>query len=134
AEVENGLRRLVIVENGEIGLIEVANKFAALVSGDEQNVHFIDSFVDGEQRAGLVIVVRSGRFRSGSFRRGSCRSGRIGADTSRAAGVILGESRRCASKGESRQQRRDQPTMRVLHSETIQFLHAYPWPEGLPSY
>src|SRR5580658_2320307 len=40
-EVENGLRRLMIVENREIGLIQVANKFAMLVGRDEQYVDFV---------------------------------------------------------------------------------------------
>ena len=117
AEVENRLRRLVIVENGEIGLAEVADKFAVLVGGDEQNINFIHPFVNGEQRAGLGIVVRNGS---------------RGTDRGRSAGIRLGESRGCAGQGQSRKQRRDQPIMeeRVLHAQTVQFLHTYPWPEG----
>ena len=80
AEIQNGLRRLVIVENREIGLVEVANKLAMLIGGDEKNVDLVHSFVDGEQSA-LGIVVRS--------------SG-VGADAGRAAGIILGKRRRCA--------------------------------------
>src|ERR1700674_3869187 len=56
AKVKNGLRRLVIVENREIVLIEIANKFAMLVSGDEEDIHFIDAFVNGEHRARLIII------------------------------------------------------------------------------
>ena len=53
AEIQNGLRRLMIVKYGEIGLIEVANKFTVLVSGNKQKIHFVDTFANGEQRAGL---------------------------------------------------------------------------------
>ena len=56
AEVDNRLRRLVIVEDREIGLIQVADKFAVLVGGDEENVNFIHALVDGEHGAGLRII------------------------------------------------------------------------------
>ena len=89
AEVENGLWRLVIVEDGEIGLIKVADKFAVLVGGNEQNVNFVDAFVNGEQRAGLGIVFRGPR-------------AVVDAETGRAGRVSLGKCRGCADEGESR--------------------------------
>jgi len=82
AEIENRLRGLMVVENGEIGLVEVANKFAVLVGSDEQDVNFVDAIANGKHRAGL-IVVRSGR-------------AGIGVESGRARGVSsgLGEGRR----------------------------------------
>ncbi len=80
----------MIVENGEIGLIQVADKLAVLVGGDEENVHLVNSFVNGEQRAGLRIVLRTGR---------------VGADSGRIAGVRLGKGRQGAGEGENRKQR-----------------------------
>src|SRR5207302_3098787 len=86
AKINNGLRRLVIVENREIVLVQIADKFAVLVGGDEQNVHLVHTFVDGEHRTALRIVLGSGR---------------VGADC--AAGVRMGKSGRCAGQGESGQ-------------------------------
>ena len=40
AEVYDGLRRLVIVQDGEIALVQVAHELAAMVSGDEQHIDF----------------------------------------------------------------------------------------------
>src|ERR1022692_867472 len=89
AEVENGLRRLVIVEYGEIILPEVADELAVLVGSDEQNVYFVNALMNGEQ-ARLRIV--------------SARSTVIGAETGRAGdlGGRLGQKRCGASQGESR--------------------------------
>jgi hypothetical protein len=55
-KVYDGLRRLVIVENREIVLTQVADKFAVLVGGNEKYVDFVDAFADGEHRARLRIV------------------------------------------------------------------------------
>ncbi len=48
AEVEDRLYRLVIVENGEIVLVQIADEFAVTIGGDEKHVHFIDALLDGE--------------------------------------------------------------------------------------
>jgi hypothetical protein len=55
-KVYDRLRRLVIVENREIVLIQVADKFSMLVGSDEKHVDFVDAFADGEHRARLRIV------------------------------------------------------------------------------
>src|SRR5260370_13679392 len=41
AKIDDGLRRLVVVEYGEVGLVQAADKLAALVGVEEQNVAFI---------------------------------------------------------------------------------------------
>ncbi len=107
AEIQNGLRRLVIVENGEITLIEVADELAMLVGGDEQHVHFIDPLANSE--AGLRIVFRG-------------RSGIVGAEThATTRSIRLSENRRSAGKsagqGENRHKRQQAAGgVRVLHS------------------
>src|SRR5580700_4883417 len=55
-KIQNGLRRLMIVKDRKIALIQISNKLAMLVGGDEQHVHFIDTFVNGEHRASLRII------------------------------------------------------------------------------
>src|ERR1700733_13852079 len=55
-KIQNGLRRLMIIKNRKIALIQISNKLAMLVCGDEQHVHFIDTFVNGEHRASLRII------------------------------------------------------------------------------
>ena len=45
AEIQMDLRRLVIVKNAEIVLIQVAHKLAVLVGGNKQHVDFIHPFV-----------------------------------------------------------------------------------------
>ena len=59
AEVEDGLRRFVVVEDREVGLRQVANKLAVLVGRDEEQVHFVDALVQRDD-AGLRIVRTSG--------------------------------------------------------------------------
>ena len=54
----------MIVKDRKIFLVQIADKFAVPVGGDEEHVHFIDARADGEHRAGLRIVrcrIRSGR-------------------------------------------------------------------------
>ena len=56
AEINNRLRGLVIVKDGEIFFIQVAHKLAMFVGGNKQHVYFIDPFMNGEQRPSLRIV------------------------------------------------------------------------------
>src|SRR6202140_4527299 len=48
AEVDDGFDRLLIVENREIVLVQIADEFAVAISSDEQHVDFIDALRDGE--------------------------------------------------------------------------------------
>jgi hypothetical protein len=48
AEVEDRLHRLVVVENGEIVLVQIADELAVAIGRDEKHVDFIDAFLDGE--------------------------------------------------------------------------------------
>src|SRR5579872_5448988 len=57
AKVYDRLRRLVIVEDGEVGLVQIAHKFAVLVGRDKKNIHFIHALVDGEQGSHLRVIV-----------------------------------------------------------------------------
>ena len=54
AEVHDRLGRLVIVQDGEIALVQVAHKFAAMVSGDEEHIDFADPFLDGQDGIGGI--------------------------------------------------------------------------------
>ena len=63
AEVEDGLHRLVVVEDGEIGLVQIADEFAVAIGRDEDHVDFIDALLDGED--GLA------RFLAGNARKSS---------------------------------------------------------------
>ena len=55
AEVQNRLRRLMVVENAEIRLIQIAHELAMLVGRNEQHVDFIHPRVQGDQRALRII-------------------------------------------------------------------------------
>ena len=47
-EVQNRLRRLVVVKNIEIVLVQVAHELAMLVGRDEQHVHLIHPGMQGD--------------------------------------------------------------------------------------
>jgi hypothetical protein len=59
AEVEDRLHGLVVVENREIVLVQIADELAVAIGRDEQHVDFIDAFLDGEDRfvrSSLVVA------------------------------------------------------------------------------
>ena len=75
AEIHDRLRRLVIVENGEIALVQIAHELAMMVGGDEQNVDFIDPLLDGKDGVGGSDPVLA-MHRAGHAGRG-CHKGRL---------------------------------------------------------
>ena len=42
------LRRLVIVQDAEIALVQVADELAMMVGGNEQHIDFVDPLLDGK--------------------------------------------------------------------------------------
>src|SRR5215469_13949011 len=46
-EINDGLRRFMVIENIEIFLVEVADELTMLVRGNKQDVYFIDPLADG---------------------------------------------------------------------------------------
>ena len=70
AEIQNRLRRLVIVENAEIVLIQIAYKLAVLVGRDKEDVHFIHAGVQRNQRVlRFVDIIRCRRIGRAQARR-----------------------------------------------------------------
>src|SRR5260370_9127168 len=67
AEVDDVLHGLVVVENREIGLVQIADEFAVAIGSDEQHVDFIDAFLDGEDW--FVRLVEGGGGKSGGATR-----------------------------------------------------------------
>ena len=116
AKVHNGLRRLVIVEDGKILLAQIADELAMLVGRNEQYIHFVDARANGEHRAGLGIV-GSGRAIIGG------RSGRAAGIGRNGVGIGLSESwaneRQCSQQRENPAGRR-----RVLHAQKVQNFHS----------
>ena len=63
AEVQDRLRRLVIVKNGEIVLVQIADELAVLVGRDEQHVDFIHPRVQGDHRVLRIVGILDRRSR-----------------------------------------------------------------------
>ena len=82
-EVEDGLHRLVVVENGEIVLVQIADELAVAIGRDEEHVDFIDAALDGKNR--LVRLVAGGGKGSGAG--GIQRNGRSGDDVGTGLGA-----------------------------------------------
>lgn len=74
----------MIVEDGEIGLVEIANELAVTVGGDEEHIDLIDTLFDGKD--GLVGRVVGGVGKGGG-------GIGIGRDGGRGVyiGIVLGE-------------------------------------------
>jgi len=68
----------VVIENREVGLVQIAHKFAVLVGRDEQNVDFIHPLADGENRIGLVVGRGPGRYRGSHGQKCACAGANIG--------------------------------------------------------
>jgi hypothetical protein len=73
----------VVVENGEIVLVQIADEFAVAIGRDEEHVDFIDAAPDGEDR--LVRFVAGGEKGSGTA--GIHRNGRSGDDVGTGLGA-----------------------------------------------
>ena len=83
-EVEDGFHRLVIVENGEISLVQITDELAVTIGGDKEHVDFIDALLDGED--GIVGCVAGGGIH-GSGATGSHRNVRSGDDVGSGLGA-----------------------------------------------
>ena len=117
AKVEDGLGRFVVIENREVGLRQIANKFAVFVGRDKQEVHFIDALVQRND-AGLFIVRTGGHGGNiGNFGR----EGRVSVCIRR---LSLGAGETGGDGQEQRHQPKDE--MRVLHALSVQFFHSCP--------
>ena len=68
-EASNLLRRFVVINNGEIALLQVGNTAAVLVGHGEYNVHFVGGNANGEDGvisrcvgiSRLLLLIRAGR-------------------------------------------------------------------------
>jgi hypothetical protein len=110
AEIDNRLGWLVIVQDIKVSLIEIAHKLTMLVCSNKKQTHFVDSL--GDREDGLVRLV--GIYRGW---------GSIHEAVSRTC-IALCLSWQAACQEECGCETRD-PTY-VLHSQTIQNLHALP--------
>src|ERR1700751_1494768 len=112
---QNGLRGLVIIENGEICLVQIAHKLAVLVCGNKKDVNFVYPLLNGENRVltGLLAIRVSKRYTAGYG---------VGAGQSRLrpdVRIRLAGYRR-AGRNQKDHERKHEPY--VLHSKEVQNL------------
>src|SRR5260370_13399145 len=66
AEIDDGLRRLVVVEYGEVILVQIADKLAPLVSSDEQDVDLIHPLANRDKGTLRIVGIGYGWVDDGS--------------------------------------------------------------------
>src|SRR5581483_11431941 len=112
------LRRFMVVQNCEIRLVQIAYEFAVTVSGNKENVDFVDAFLDGDERVagGIGIGGRRCRERKRVAARGYKRG--------------LAMCSRCSRK----HQRHETKNPYVVHSYRVQNLHPNGRPKPSSSY
>ena len=60
-EIDDGLRRLVVVQDGKVRLVQVADKLAVVVGRDKQDIDFIHPGFDGKDWIPGRVVIWIGR-------------------------------------------------------------------------
>src|SRR3954463_14000275 len=78
AEVQDGLRRFVIVQDTEIRLVQVAYKLPVLIGCDKEDVHLVHAGVKGDDRVLRLVWIRVRSRTEGVQRRYAGYIGRLG--------------------------------------------------------
>ena len=106
-EIHNFLRRLVVVEKAEIIFVQIANEFAVFVHRNKKDIHFVNAFLNGDDR-----------------RIGGIDSGRSHGKPAARSDIRSLSSRR--QRGSRQRHRETKNVGYVLHSQTVQKLHKPP--------